>query len=196
MSLFAFQMLLDPTGIRVPTIKKGRVPIGTQGQTLSAANASTMKTMMGPMGMGFGMPVGVPAIPTQGVTSMSMPVPMYGVAGVPILSGVPGTPVVAVNGGMGPIPPGSPRISSIKNSSLKVDKGGKVQRSSSAYDLSGEFGQMSMKRTQCNGPTLATPNGQSSRPGSRGVPQEFYKSGPGGVAGTTTLNRRDKKPIF
>ncbi|KXN84982.1 hypothetical protein AN958_11827 [Leucoagaricus sp. SymC.cos] len=164
MTLFALQMLLDPLKTRVPTTKKGKLGNQPQGQALSMANMNTMHAMnmgmIGAMGMGMGMPM-------QGM-QLPMSMSMYGMPGIPMMPGVPGIPpMVAVNGGMEHMPPpASPRLAPTltnKNSSLKADANGKVLRMSSAYDLSGEFGQMSMKRTNSSGPTLMSANGGSGQ---------------------------------
>ncbi|KAF5352793.1 hypothetical protein D9756_006207 [Leucocoprinus leucothites] len=184
MTLFALQMLLDPAGTRVPTIKKGRLGSQAQGQALAMANMNTMQAMnmMGPMGMGMGMPV----MPMQGMPPMAY-----------------GMPMVAINGGMGPmlVPPGSPRLAPTlnnKNSGLRMraDSGsGKLQHSSSAYDLTGEFGQMkvSMKRAQSSGPTMASANGSSLPTLGR---QQQLEKGTRGANGIGSESWRKRKSSF
>ncbi|KAJ3568549.1 hypothetical protein NP233_g5640 [Leucocoprinus birnbaumii] len=196
MALFAFQMLLDPSGTRVPTTKKGKSS-SNQGNTMTNLNAMQAMNMMGPMAMGKsmpGMPVGLQGMP---------PIPMYG---VPMMPGVPGMPMVAVNGGMGPMPvppPGSPMLLpslNNKNSSLRVraDSGsGKIQRPTSGYDLSGEFGQMgmSMKRVPSSGLLSGGPVGGGLRPASAGTQPQVNGAG-GGLDGGVPGSLKERKSSF
>lgn len=174
MTLFALQMLLDPTGTRVPSIKKGKLGNQAQGHALSAANMNIMSNnvgmnmRMGMPGFGMGMGIGLPGMPP-------MTMPMYGVPTVsgvsPMTPGVHGMSMVAVNGGMGHITPSSPCLTPVNNATKATnnsnghingrdgDGGGKARRPSSVYDLSAEFGRMqvSMARAQSSGPTTTIP---------------------------------------
>jgi hypothetical protein len=188
MMLFALQMLLDPAGTRVPTVKKEK----------GMANVNMMQAMntMGPKAMARG----IPAMPVlmQGMPVMSM----YAMPGMPMIPGAAGMPMVAVNGGMGPMaaPPGSPRLAP-KNSNLQVraDSGsGKVLRVSSAYDLSGEFGQMQMsvKRVQSTDSPMASVNG-GSRPTFAGQQQSLNgKSTAAGAHGVVSGSLKERKASF
>ncbi|KAF9446501.1 hypothetical protein P691DRAFT_183335 [Macrolepiota fuliginosa MF-IS2] len=186
MSLFALQMLLDPTGTRVPSIKKGK--LGNQGQrmhVLSAANMNTMNVMNNgmnvPMGMGIGMPgfpmggMGMPGMPMPGLSPM--PMPMYGMPGMsPMMPGVPGLPMAAANGGTVPSSPYLGPANAISKTANDIGNGdmgerGRPLRSPSVYNLGSEFGQMQlsmMTRAQSSGPTLSANAPQSG--GGGGIP--------------------------
>lgn len=170
MMLFAFQMLLDPLGTRIPTVRKGVLGSQTQGQVLAMANMDTIQAMNMRRPLGMGMP----GMLTQGIS----PMPMYGVSTVP---------TVVVDGVSAPIATSvSPQLTQIPNHNkgnsqkVKADSGSrKVHRAASAFDLSGESSQLqeSMKRINSSGPTrssnsappLLVPVGQQQKESEQGT---------------------------
>jgi len=182
MMLFAFQMLLDPLGTRIPTVRKGTLGSQTQGQLLAMANMDTIQAinMRRPLGMG------VPGMLTQGISSM----PMYGVSTMPmvVVDGVPWPIVTSTSPQLTQIP--SNKSNSHKE---KANSGSrKVQRAVSAFDLGGNSCQLqeSVKRIYCSGPTrssnsappLLAPVGQQQK----GTEQD--------AAGTGIGSLWDRKP--
>jgi len=145
MTLFAFQMLLDPLGTRIPTVRKGALGSQTQGQLLAMDTIQAIN-MRRPLGMGM------PGMLTQGTSSM----PMYGVSTVPM---------VVVDGVSWPIATStSPQLTQIPSNKSnshkeKANSGSrKVQRAVSAFDLGGNSCQLqeSVKRIYHSDPTRSS----------------------------------------
>jgi len=145
MTLFAFQMLLDPLGTRIPTVRKGALGSQTQGQLLAMDTIQAIN-MRRPLGMGM------PGMLTQGTSSM----PMYGVSTVPM---------VVVDGVSWPIATStSPQLTQIPSNKSnshkeKANSGSrKVQRAVSAFDLGGNSCQLqeSVKRVYHSDPTRSS----------------------------------------
>lgn len=182
MMLFAFQMLLDPLGTRIPTVRKGALGSQTQGQILAMANMDTLQAinMRRPLGMGM------PGMLTQGISSM----PMYGVSTMPM---------VVVDGVSGPIATStSPQLTQIPNNKSNSQKekansrSRKVQRAVSAFDLGGESCQLqeSVKRIHSSDPTRSS---NSTPPLLVPVGQQ-QEGNEQGAMGTAIGNLWDRKP--